>query len=75
MNIVIPGPRRKAPSIPDPQPTLASLVQVTTALKEAVERLTNQRARGNANDSVPTWEELVLLGIVDEASVPKKREL
>jgi hypothetical protein len=68
------SPKRKLPAIPDPQPTLASLVLVTTALKEAVELLTNQRMHGQESVAAPTWAELVNLGVVDEGSVPKRRD-
>jgi hypothetical protein len=56
--------KSKFPAIPEPQANVESLVQVCTALKEAVELLTNQRARGQELTAVSTWNELVNLGVV-----------
>jgi hypothetical protein len=52
------------PAIPEAKPTVESLVQVCTALKEAVEILTNQRIRGQGLTAAPSWEELVNMGVV-----------
>jgi len=65
-----PARHHKFASIPDPKPTLDSLVQVCTALKEAVEVLTNQRTRGQGLTSVPTWNELIDAGVVSVDQVP-----
>ena len=67
----IPERHRRFPAIPDPQPTVESLVQVCNALKEAVELITDQRRRGQELVSSPTWGDLVHMGMIAEDQVPK----
>ena len=56
--------RHKFPAIPEPQPTIESLVQVVNALKEIVEMITDQRQRGREMAASPTWGDLVNVGVV-----------
>lgn len=65
-----PARHHRFASIPEPLPTLESLVQVCNALKEAVEVLTNQRARGQGLTASPTWNELINAGVVSVDQVP-----
>lgn len=58
----------KYPSIPEPSQDIRSLQASVLALKEAVEMLTGQR-RGA--QPVVTWDDLVRLGVVGQADVPK----
>jgi len=62
---------RRFPSIPNPSPNLESLTQVCTALKEAVELLTEQRTRGQELNATATWGDLVNAGVVSVDQVPK----
>jgi len=64
-----PQRHNRFPAIPDPQPTVESLVQVCNALKEAVELLTNQRKRGQGLTASPSWGELVNMGVVSSDKV------
>jgi len=61
--------RHRFPAIPEPQPTVESLVQVCNALKEAVELITDQRKRGGEAMSSPTWGDLVQMGVVTTESI------
>ena len=65
----VPQRHSRFPAIPDPQPTVESLVQVCNALKEAVEVLTNQRKRGQGLTAAPSWGELVDMGVVESDQV------
>jgi len=65
-----PARHNKFTAIPEPKPTIESLVQVCNALKEAVEIITNQRSRGQGRTASPTWGELVNAGVVTEDHLP-----
>lgn len=54
---------RRFPPIPEPQASTESLIIVSRALKEAVELLTGQRARGNMGVAAVTWDDLKFRGI------------
>lgn len=54
---------RRYPAIPEPQPTIESLVQCIQALKEAVETLTGQRKHDQLGASAVTWDDLRLRDI------------
>ena len=51
------------PAIPEPSPTIESLVTTVIALKEAVELLTGQRRRDADGTAAVTWDELRRRGI------------
>lgn len=54
---------RRFPPIPEPQASTESLIIVSRALKEAVELLTGQRARGNMGVAAVTWDDLKFRGM------------
>lgn len=54
---------KRFPAIPEPQPTISSIVQTTNALKEAVELLTGQRASNLHGVSAVIWDDLLLRGV------------
>jgi len=58
-----PERQHRFPAIPEPQPSLESLVQVCNALKEAIELLSGQRQRGREMNAFPTWGDLVNIGV------------
>jgi len=75
MKIAVAETRRKFPPIPEPKPTLESLVQVCNALKEAVELLTSQRTRGQEHMAVPTWGDLAEAGLIEPDKIPKRYQI
>lgn len=58
--------KMKFPSIPEPRADLIALHATTMALKENVELLTGQRAAPPV-----TWDDLVRLGLISTADVPR----
>lgn len=58
------------PAIPHPKPDTESHNKVLLALKESVETLTRQR--GNPENSVITWADMVALGVIDKSQIPSK---
>lgn len=54
---------KRFPAIPEPQPDIKSIMQATSALKEAVELLTGQRSRSSKSRAAVTWEDLEYRGI------------
>lgn len=59
----------KYPAINEPTTDGASLRESVLNLKEGVEMLTRQR--GDPIASAVTWADLVALGLIDAAAVPK----
>jgi len=60
----------KVPGIPDPQADPESLRQTVLSLKEGVEVLSGQR--GGPLNAAVTWQDLVDLGLVTPARVPRR---
>lgn len=58
------------PAIPNPDGSIPTQEAAILALKEAVEVLIRQR--GLVLDSAVTWRDLVAIGVVTTAQVPKK---
>lgn len=61
---------RKFPGIPEPAANLDALLNTAQSTKAALETILGQR-RGSRRDSAVTWADLVALGIVEEAQVPR----
>jgi hypothetical protein len=61
--------RRTQQTIPEAYLDLMSLHASVVAMKEILETLTGQR--NHANDAVPTWQDLVELGLIQPDQVPK----
>lgn len=60
----------KFPGIPEPNLDPATMLQSVLAMKQALETILGQR-RGSRPASAVTWEDLVRLGIVEEAQIPR----
>lgn len=63
-------PIRKPPAIPDPIPTIDSLMETVAALKQAVEILLGQT--GGKREAAVRWQELINIGMIKEDQVPPK---
>jgi hypothetical protein len=61
--------RRDQPTIPEPIEDVRSLRTSVAALKELVEIMAGQR--GAATDAVPTWQDLIDLGLVTKSRIPE----
>ena len=61
----------KVPSIPAPAQTLPSLQQSLDAVKQTVDLMVGQTGKDNMT-TVVTFQDLVNLGILAAAKVPKK---
>lgn len=57
------------PAIPDPSSDVDSLRITALAVKEGLEIITRQR--GDRGNSAVTWNDLLALGIVTAAQIPK----
>lgn len=55
-------------AIPEPSQTMAGMFEAIVALKQAVEFLTGQR--GNGIGRVPTYEELIVIGLIQRDQIP-----
>jgi len=60
--------KRVQATIPEPYEDVRSLRASVMALKELVETMAGQR--GAPTDAVPTWQDLVDLGITTESRIP-----
>jgi hypothetical protein len=64
-------PQRKIQgTIPEPQEDVASLRAAVMGLKEIVEVLAGQR--GQATEAAVTWNDLLLLDLINKADIPKE---
>jgi len=61
--------RRDQPTIPEPTEDVRSLRTTVAALKELVEVMAGQR--GAPVDAVPTWGDLINLGLVTKSRIPE----
>jgi hypothetical protein len=62
-------PTQRYPSIPDPSLEPEALRRSDVAIKETLEIMTG--VRGNRNNSVVTWQDLIDLGFIVPTQVPK----
>jgi hypothetical protein len=61
---------QKYPAISDPTTEAASLRDAVISAKQAIEIITNQR--GDPQNSMVSWGQLVKLGLVKATAVPKQ---
>lgn len=59
----------KYPPIPEPSTNPEALRRSDLALKETIEIMTGQR--GNRADATVTWQDLVDLGLIIPAQIPR----
>lgn len=62
-------PAQRYPSIPNPSLDPEALRRADIAIKETLEIMTG--VRGNRNDSIVTWQDLIDLGFIVPTQVPK----
>lgn len=60
---------QKYPAIPEPVANVESVRSTCAALKEGQEILT--RIRGDRSASAVTWQDLLALGLITQAQMPK----
>lgn len=64
---------RKFPAIPQPvRDNDDSIYEALLAMKEAIELMTRQRAKNLGTLAMPTWQELVDLGVITQDQVPRE---
>jgi len=61
----------KLGAIPDPQLSVESLQDTAAALKNTVEVLARQQGK-NVGLAAVTWNDLVTLGLIEQAQIPKQ---